>query len=139
MQAFTRLDAIAAPLPIANIDTDKILPAPFLKTITREGAGRQAVLDAAPGGPGVRAQPRALERSGQPHCAGQFWVRVEPGHAPWALLDFGIRCVIAPSIADIFYNNCLKNVSVVWRPRLCGLSEALFLGTPVLQHEFLPT
>lgn len=108
MEPFVRLDAIAAPLPIANVDTDQILAGRFLKTITREGLGdklfsalrRRAdfVLNVAPWN---RAEILiALDNFG---CGSSR------EHAPWALLDFGIRCVIAPRIADIFYNNCFKN------------------------------
>lgn len=108
MQPFTRLDAIAAPLPIANVDTDKILAGRFLKTITRQGLGDKLfwslrqnpdfVLNRAPwSGAGILV---ALDNFG---CGSSR------EHAPWALLDFGIRCVIAPRFADIFYSNCFKN------------------------------
>lgn len=108
MQPFTHLDAIAAPLPLANVDTDKILAGRFLKTISREGLGEKLfwslrqdpafVLNCAPWSDA--AILLALDNFG---CGSSR------EHAPWALLDFGIRCVIAPSIADIFYNNCFKN------------------------------
>lgn len=108
MQPFVRLDAIAAPLPIANVDTDKILAGRFLKTITREGLGEKLfwslrqdagfVLNRAP-----------WNRAGILIAFDNFGCGSSREHAPWALLDFGIRCVIAPSIADIFYNNCFKN------------------------------
>lgn len=108
MQPFTHLDAIAAPLSMANIDTDKILPARFLKTISRGRLGEKLfwslrqdmdfVLNRVPwNGAGILI---ALDNFG---CGSSR------EHAPWALLDFGIRCVIAPSIADILYNNCCKN------------------------------
>jgi len=108
MQPFTRLTAVAAPLPISNIDTDMIVPARFLTTITRAGLG--AALFAT-----QRTDPHfVLNRA--PWSSARIIVALDNfgcgssrEHAPWALVDFGIRCVIAPSIADIFYNNCFKN------------------------------
>lgn len=108
MSPFVTLDGIAAPLPIANIDTDRILPGKFLTTVTRKGLG-SALFH------GLRARPDfVLNRA--PWDAASILVTLENfgcgssrEHAPWALLDFGIRCVIAPSIADIFYGNCLRN------------------------------
>ena len=114
MQPFTVLTAIAAPLPEANIDTDKIIPSRFLKTIQRSGLGRNA-FDA------LRYHADGSEKPGfvlnrEPYRAAGILITHENfgcgssrEHAPWALLDFGIRCVIAPSFADIFYNNCFKN------------------------------
>jgi 3-isopropylmalate/(R)-2-methylmalate dehydratase small subunit len=83
MQAFTKLTGIAAPLPMANVDTDKIIPARFLKTIKRTGLGLIAHEN--------------------------FGCGSSREHAPWALLDFGIRCVISPDFADIFHTNTFKN------------------------------
>jgi len=114
MQAFTELTAIAAPLPLANVDTDKIIPARFLKTIKRSGLGVH-LFDT------LRFDETGAERpdfvlSQEPYRAAQILIAHENfgcgssrEHAPWALLDFGIRCVIAPDFADIFYNNCFKN------------------------------
>ncbi|NVN11236.1 MULTISPECIES: 3-isopropylmalate dehydratase small subunit [Nguyenibacter] len=114
MEKFTVLTAIAAPLPEANIDTDKIIPARFLKTTKRSGLGVHAF-------DGMRYNPDGSERPdfvlNQPpyRDAGILITYDNLGcgssreHAPWALLDFGIRCVIAPSFADIFFNNCFKN------------------------------
>lgn len=114
MQAFTILDAVAAALPIANIDTDKLVPGRFLKGVTRAGLGRILLhplrFDADD-------QPRAdfvlnqspWDRAGVLIALDNFGCGSSREHAPWALLDFGIRCVIAPSFADIFRNNCLKN------------------------------
>ena len=111
MQPFTTLTAVAAPLPLANVDTDKIIPARFLKTIKRTGLG-QHLFDT------LRFEPDGSERAGfvlnQPAYreAGVLIAHENFGcgssreHAPWALLDFGIRCVIAPSFADIFHANC---------------------------------
>ena len=114
MDAFTTLTAIAAPLPMANVDTDKIIPARFLKTIRRTGLGVH-LFDT------LRYDPDGRERADfvlnqEPYRHAQILIAHENfgcgssrEHAPWALLDFGIRCVIAPSFADIFYNNCFKN------------------------------
>ena len=114
MDAFTTLTAIAAPMPAANVDTDKIIPARFLKTIKRSGLGAH-LFD------GLRYQPDGAERPdfvlNQPAYRGaeiliaheNFGCGSSREHAAWALLDFGIRCVIAPSFADIFYNNCFQN------------------------------
>jgi len=114
MQAFTELTAIAAPLPLANVDTDKIIPARFLKTIKRSGLGVH-LFDT------LRFDETGAERpdfvlNQEPYRAAQILIAHENfgcgssrEHAPWALLDFGIRCVIAPDFADIFYNNCFKN------------------------------
>jgi len=114
MHKFTTLTGIAAPLPMMNIDTDKMIPKQYLTTITRAGLGK-----------GLFDELRyRMDRSEDP----EFILNREPyrqacilvtgenfgcgssrEHAPWALLDFGIRCVVAPSFADIFYNNCTKN------------------------------
>jgi 3-isopropylmalate/(R)-2-methylmalate dehydratase small subunit len=108
MQPFTHLDAIAAPLPLANVDTDKILAGRFLKTISREGLGEKLFWS-------LRQDPAFVLNRAPWADAGilialdNFGCGSSREHAPWALLDFGIRCVIAPSIADIFYNNCFKN------------------------------
>jgi 3-isopropylmalate/(R)-2-methylmalate dehydratase small subunit len=114
MEKFTTLAGIAAPLPMINVDTDKILPAVYLKTIKRTGLGK-VLFDE------VRYRPDGSEnpdfvlnqppyRNAKILVAGDnFGCGSSREHAPWALLDFGIRCVIAPSFADIFYNNCFKN------------------------------
>lgn len=123
MDAFTTLTAIAAPLPMANVDTDKIIPARFLKTIKRTGLGVH-LFD------GLRYQADGAENPGfvlnqPPYREAQILVAHENfgcgssrEHAPWALLDFGIRCVIAPDFADIFNNNSFKNgILLVRLPR----------------------
>lgn len=108
VQPFTHLDAIAAPLPLANVDTDKILAGRFLKTISRDGLGEKLFWT-------LRQDPAFVLNRAPWREAGilialdNFGCGSSREHAPWALLDFGIRCVIAPSIADIFYNNCFKN------------------------------
>jgi len=114
MDAFTTLTAVAAPLPLANVDTDKIIPARFLKTIKRPGLGVH-LFDT------LRYDPAGGERQDfvlntEPYRHAEVLIAHENfgcgssrEHAPWALLDFGIRCVIAPSFADIFHTNCFKN------------------------------
>ena len=114
MTPFTVLTGVAAPLPLANVDTDKIIPARFLKTIKRSGLGVH-LFDT------LRFDADGLERPdfvlNQPAYRNaeimiaheNFGCGSSREHAPWALLDFGIRCVIAPDFADIFYNNCFKN------------------------------
>ncbi len=114
MEKFTTLTGIAAPLPMINVDTDMIIPKQYLKTIKRTGLGQ-----------GLFAELR-YDEEGQPKpdfvlhqapydkakiliAGDNFGCGSSREHAPWALLDFGFRCVIAPSFADIFYNNCFKN------------------------------
>jgi 3-isopropylmalate/(R)-2-methylmalate dehydratase small subunit len=114
MQPFTRLTGIAAPLPIPNIDTDKIIPARFLKTIKRSGLGRNlfdAMRYRADGSenPDFILNQEPYRRAEILIAGPNFGCGSSREHAPWALLDFGIRCVIAPDFADIFYNNCFKN------------------------------
>jgi 3-isopropylmalate/(R)-2-methylmalate dehydratase small subunit len=114
MLAFTILTAIAAPLPLANVDTDKIIPARFLKTIKRSGLGTH-LFDPLRYGPDGSENPdfvlnQVPYRNAEILIAHEnFGCGSSREHAPWALLDFGIRCVIAPDFADIFYNNCFKN------------------------------
>ena len=114
MQRFTTLTAIAAPLPIENVDTDMIIPKQFLKTIKRTGLKEGLFYEMRFDVDGKRINDFVLHR--EPYTKAQILVARENfgcgssrEHAPWALLDFGIRCVIAPSFADIFYNNCFKN------------------------------
>ena len=114
MQKFTTLTGIAAYLPMINVDTDMIIPKQYLKTIKRTGLGK-----------GLFAELR-YDEAGKPHAdfvlhkppydqakilitGENFGCGSSREHAPWALLDFGIRCVISTSFADIFYNNCFKN------------------------------
>lgn len=114
MDKFTKLTSVAAPLPIANIDTDQIIPARFLKTIKRTGLG-SALFSALRYEDDGREKPDFVLN--QPAYRDAKILVVEDNfgcgssreHAPWALLDFGIRCVISTSFADIFYNNCFKN------------------------------
>jgi 3-isopropylmalate dehydratase small subunit len=114
MTPFARLDAKAAPLDIANIDTDQIIPKQFLKTVEREGLARGLFYDMrfdAEGRPkpGFVLDESAYAGAGVLLAGDNFGCGSSREHAPWALLDFGIRCVIAPSFADIFYNNCFQN------------------------------
>jgi 3-isopropylmalate/(R)-2-methylmalate dehydratase small subunit len=114
MDKFTTLTGIAAPMPLVNIDTDMIIPKQFLKTIKRTGLGvnlfdeMRYTLDGTEIPEFVLNQPPY--RDAQILIAGDnFGCGSSREHAPWALLDFGIRCVISTSFADIFYNNCFKN------------------------------
>ena len=114
MDRFTTLTGIAAPMPLVNIDTDMIIPKQFLKTIQRSGLGKNLFdeMRYTPGGAEipdfVLNQP--AYRKAQILVAGDnFGCGSSREHAPWALLDFGIRCVISTSFADIFFNNCFKN------------------------------
>src|ERR1700756_723489 len=114
MQPFTKLSGVAAPLPMVNVDTDMIIPKQFLKTTKRTGLGKALFFE-------LRTRPDGSDnpdfvlnkpayRQAQILVAGaNCGCGSSREHAPWALLDFGIRCVIAPSFADIFYNNCFKN------------------------------
>ncbi len=114
MDAFTTLTAVAAPLPLANVDTDKIIPARFLKTIKRTGLGVHLFDTLRYDGSGVERSDFVLNAEPYRHAEvliahENFGCGSSREHAPWALLDFGIRCVIAPSFADIFHTNCFKN------------------------------
>src|SRR6056300_584700 len=114
MDKFTTLTGIAAPLPLINIDTDMIIPKQFLKTIKRSGLGKNLFDEMRFDQSGNELPEFVLNkpayRKAQILVAGDnFGCGSSREHAPWALLDFGIRCIIAPSFADIFYNNCFKN------------------------------
>ncbi len=114
MDKFTQLTGIAAPLAILNVDTDMIIPKQFLKTIKRTGLGSALFFEMRFNDDGSENPDFVLNkpawRDAQILVTGDnFGCGSSREHAPWALLDFGIRCVIAPSFADIFYNNCFKN------------------------------
>jgi 3-isopropylmalate/(R)-2-methylmalate dehydratase small subunit len=114
MQAFTELTGVAAPLPMINVDTDMIIPKQFLKTIKRSGLGKSLFFDHRYLDNGDENPDFVLNRPAYRNArilitGENFGCGSSREHAPWALLDFGIRCVIAPSFADIFYNNCFKN------------------------------
>jgi 3-isopropylmalate/(R)-2-methylmalate dehydratase small subunit len=114
MDRFNTLTGIAAPMPLVNIDTDMIIPKQFLKTIQRSGLGKNLFDEMRYTQDGAEIPEFVLNqpayRKSQIIIAGDnFGCGSSREHAPWALLDFGIRCVIATSFADIFYNNCFKN------------------------------
>ena len=114
MDKFTTLKGVAAPLRMINIDTDRIIPKQFLKTIKRTGLGEFLFNDLRYNPDGSEVEEFVLNRpayrNAQIMIAGRnFGCGSSREHAPWALLDFGIRCVIASTFADIFYNNCFKN------------------------------
>ncbi|MFZ2994855.1 3-isopropylmalate dehydratase small subunit [Sphingobium sp.] len=108
MTPFTHLEGIAAALPVANIDTDRILPGQFLKTTTRKGLGA-ALFHGWRADPTFVLNTQPWDRASILVTLDNFGCGSSREHAPWALLDFGIRSIIAPSIADIFYGNCLRN------------------------------
>ena len=114
MRKFTTLSGIAAPLPMVNVDTDMIIPKQFLKTIKRTGLGKNLFNDMRYTQDGKEIADFVLNkpayRKAEILVAGaNFGCGSSREHAPWALADFGIRCVIASSYADIFFNNCFKN------------------------------
>ncbi len=114
MRAFTTLTGIAAPMPLANVDTDKIIPGRFLKTIERTGLGKHLFANMRFNDDGTEKPDFVLNQEPYRHAEvliayENFGCGSSREHAPWALLDFGIRCVIAPDFADIFHNNSFKN------------------------------
>ena len=114
MEKFTKLTGVAAPLPMINIDTDMIIPKQFLKTIKRTGLGKSLFFEMRYDDSGNEIEDFVLNkpayRATKILVAGDnFGCGSSREHAPWALLDFGIRCVVATGFADIFYNNCFKN------------------------------
>jgi 3-isopropylmalate/(R)-2-methylmalate dehydratase small subunit len=114
MDKFTTLTGVAAPFPMINVDTDRIIPKQFLKTIERTGLGKYLFYDLRYDEQGKERPDFVLNkpayRKAEILIAGDnFGCGSSREHAPWALLDFGIRCVISTSFADIFYNNCFKN------------------------------
>jgi 3-isopropylmalate/(R)-2-methylmalate dehydratase small subunit len=114
MEKFTTLTGVAAPVPMINIDTDAIIPKQFLKTIKRTGLGKNLFHELRFDEEGKEKPDFVLNkpayRKAQILVAGEnFGCGSSLEHAPWALLDFGIRCVISTSFADIFYNNCFQN------------------------------
>jgi 3-isopropylmalate/(R)-2-methylmalate dehydratase small subunit len=114
MDKFTTITGIAASLPLSNVDTDMIIPKQFLKTIKRTGLSEGLFYEMRYDVNGNKIEDFVLHNP--PYDKAQILISGENfgcgssrEHAPWALLDFGIRCVIAPSFADIFHNNCFKN------------------------------
>jgi 3-isopropylmalate/(R)-2-methylmalate dehydratase small subunit len=114
MDKFTVLTGVAAPLPIINIDTDMIIPKQFLKTIKRTGLGSGLFFEMRYGDDGRERADFVLNKPAYKGASilvtgDNFGCGSSREHAPWALLDYGIRCVISTSFADIFYNNCFNN------------------------------
>ena len=139
MRAFTRLDAKMAPLPNANIDTDQIIPKQFLKTIKRTGLGEGLFHEMRFSADG-RENPGFVLNQGPWRKAvilvagANFGCGSSREHAPWALNDFGIRAVIAPSFADIFFNNCFKNGMLpvpLPQPQVAALLADAAAGLPL--------
>jgi len=114
MQKFTTLTGVAAPLPMRNVDTDMIIPKQFLKTIKRTGLGKSLFFEMRYDQAGKEVPDFVLNKPAYRKATilvtgENFGCGSSREHAPWALLDFGIRCIIAPDFADIFYNNCFQN------------------------------
>ena len=114
MEKFTKLTGVAAPLPMINVDTDMIIPKQFLKTIKRSGLGKNLFDEMRYDDKGNEIPDFVLNKPAYRNAkiivsGDNFGCGSSREHAPWSLLDFGIRCIIAPSFADIFYNNCFKN------------------------------
>jgi|TARA_R100000005_G_scaffold95557_2_gene77520 3-isopropylmalate/(R)-2-methylmalate dehydratase small subunit len=114
MEKFNKLTAVAAPMPLVNIDTDMIIPKQYLKTIQRAGLGKNLFAEMRYDNDGKEVEDFVLNqpayRKAEILVAGDnFGCGSSREHAPWALLDYGIRCVISTSFADIFYNNCFRN------------------------------
>jgi 3-isopropylmalate/(R)-2-methylmalate dehydratase small subunit len=114
MEKFTVLEGVAAPMKLVNVDTDMIIPKQYLKTIQRTGLGKglfseMRYLDDGAENPAFVLNQPAYRASKILVAGDNFGCGSSREHAPWALLDFGIRCVISTSFADIFYNNCFKN------------------------------
>jgi 3-isopropylmalate/(R)-2-methylmalate dehydratase small subunit len=127
MQKFETLTGVAAPLNMENVDTDKIIPGRFLKTIKRTGLGVHLFAPLRYADDGSEKPEFVLNQPEYRHAeilvtGDNFGCGSSREHAPWALLDFGIRCVIAPSFADIFHGNCFKNgiLPVVLPAEVCA-------------------
>ena len=115
MQSFTTHTGLVAPLDRVNVDTDQMIPKQFIKWLTREGYGRKLFLDWRYLADGKTPNPEFVLNAPRYQGASVLVARANFGcgssreHAPWALLDYGFRAILAPSFADIFYNNCCKN------------------------------
>ena len=114
MEKFNILKSVPANLPMMNVDTDMIIPKQFLKTIKRSGLGKSLFFEMRYDERGKKVNDFVLntepyDKSSILLAGKNFGCGSSREHAPWALLDFGIKCVISPSFADIFYNNCFKN------------------------------
>ena len=146
MQKFDKLTGVAAPLDILNIDTDMIIPKQFLKTIKRSGLGKNLFDEMRYARDGSELPDFVLNkapyRQAEILVAGDnFGCGSSREHAPWALLDFGIRCVISTSFADIFYNNCFKNgilpIVVSADERDAVLADAADIENPELSIDLV--
>jgi 3-isopropylmalate/(R)-2-methylmalate dehydratase small subunit len=146
MQKFDKLTGVAAPLDILNIDTDMIIPKQFLKTIKRSGLGKNLFDEMRYARDGSELPGFVLNkapyRQAEILVAGDnFGCGSSREHAPWALLDFGIRCVISTSFADIFYNNCFKNgilpIVVLADERDALLADAADIENPELSIDLV--
>ena len=144
MEKFYKLNGIAAPLDILNIDTDMIIPKQFLKTIKRSGLGKNLFDEMRYSTDGKEIKDFVLNKKPWNEAkiiiAGDnFGCGSSREHAPWALLDFGIRCVISTNFADIFYNNCFKNgilpLKVTEDQRQALLADAKDEENPVLEID----
>ena len=146
MQKFDQLTGVAAPLDILNVDTDMIIPKQFLKTIKRSGLGKNLFDEMRYDRNGSELAEFVLNRG--PYRQAEILVAGDNfgcgssrEHAPWALLDFGIRCVISTSFADIFYNNCFKNgiLPIVVSPdeRDALLADAADIENPELSIDLV--
>ena len=144
MEKFIKIKGIAAPLDILNIDTDMIIPKQFLKTIKRSGLGKNLFDEMRYTANGEEIKSFVLNqdpwRDSKIIIAGDnFGCGSSREHAPWALLDFGIRCVISTNFADIFYNNCFKNgilpIKVSEDERLALLADAKDNENPVIEID----
>ena len=144
MEKFDKLNGIAAPLNIINIDTDMIIPKQFLKTIKRSGLGKNLFYEMRYNDKGNENTDFILNKGPYKNskiliAGDNFGCGSSREHAPWALLDFGIRCVISTSFADIFYNNCFKNgilpIKVTPHERDALLADALDTDNPELKID----
>ena len=144
MQKFDKLSGIAAPMDIMNIDTDMIIPKQFLKTIKRSGLGANLFFemrfdnDGGEIGDFILNQP-AYREANIIVAGDNFGCGSSREHAPWALLDYGIRCIISTSFADIFYNNCFKNgilpIKVTAEEREALMADARDAENPILSVD----
>ncbi len=144
MEKFIKIKGIAAPLDILNIDTDMIIPKQFLKTIKRSGLGKNLFDEMRYTTNGEEIKSFVLNqdpwRNSKIIIAGDnFGCGSSREHAPWALLDFGIRCVISTNFADIFYNNCFKNgilpIKISEDERLSLLADAKDNENPIIEID----
>ena len=144
MEKFYKLNGIAAPLDILNIDTDMIIPKQFLKTIKRSGLGKNLFDEMRYSTDGKEIKDFVLNKKPWNEAkiiiAGDnFGCGSSREHAPWALLDFGIKCLISTNFADIFYNNCFKNgilpLKVTEDQRQALLADAKDEENPVLEID----